>query len=327
MPISYERRRPVNRSRRLFFGGFILLCVLCVCAALWLGRLNAPTTDFPIDTDIVIADGLTLHEITILLEEQHVVHSSFMLYLALREASHAPMVQAGSYRFPEILSTRAVARALLSGDYQSPLVRVTFPEGFIAEELRSYYPHTYTPAPKPLSLIDFEGYLFPDTYHITGDMPEEELVALMRATFKEKIAPYADTIAASGFSEEEVIILASIIEREAKDAESKRIVSGILQNRLKIGMALQVDATLDYILGKTSAELTADDLKLDSPFNTYTHRGLPPAPIANPGIEAIEAVLYPEDTDNLYYLTGDDGTFHYAKTFEEHKRNKLKYLQ
>ena len=89
---------------------------------------------------------------------------------------------------------------------------------------------------------------------------------------------------------------------------------------------LQVDATLDYLLDKTSAELTLDDLQIDSPFNTYVYRGLPPAPISNPGLESIEAVLYPEETEYLYYLTADDGTFYYAKTFEEHKKNKARYL-
>ena len=105
------------------------------------------------------------------------------------------------------------------------------------------------------------------------------------------------------------------------------MVSGILQNRLREDMPLQVDATFHYINGKASHELTVDDLEMDSPFNTYKYVGLPPAPIANPGLESIQAVLSPTETNYFYYLTALDGTFHYAKTFEEHKKNKEKYLR
>jgi UPF0755 protein len=321
----------MNRTYRYrlgwFLGGSIFLgCVLLFGLFSWIHHLNTPPGAFPVATDIDVSEGMTLHEITELFESKELVRSSFMLYAALLHMSDAPVVQAGSYRFPEALTTRQIAEALSSGQYQSPRARVTFPEGFVAEELRSYYPTLYTPPSEDLPLKDYEGYLFPDTYHITKNTPEHALVSLMRSTFDLKIAPYTEAIAGSGFTLNEVITLASIVEREAKDAESKREVSGILQNRLKKGMPLQVDATLDYLLHKTSAELTVEDLETDSPFNTYVYAGLPPAPISNPGLESIEAVLYPAETEYLYYLTAPDGTFHYARTFEEHKENKRKYL-
>ena len=124
-----------------------------------------------------------------------------------------------------------------------------------------------------------------------------------------------------------MIILASILEREANDEQSMKIVSGILQNRLKHGMALQVDASIEYVLDKSLSALTSEDLKIDSPYNTYLHTGLTPTPIGNPGLQAIDAVLHPAKTEYLYYITDADGHFHYAKTFEEHKRNVTKYLQ
>lgn len=327
----YNSPRIQGRTRR--YKLFILLSVFCIlgivvvsslCA--WIKHTNTAPPAFPLETDIEVSEGLTLHGVTELFQEKNVVRSSFMLYTALLLESDAPVIQAGSYRFPATLTTRAIAHALISGEYQSPLVRVTFPEGFAASDLRSYYPTTYAPEETDVALKDLEGYLFPDTYHITSIMPESELLSLMRKTFDLKISPYEEVIAQSDFTLEEVIILASIIEREAKDLPSKKRVSGILQNRLEKGMMLQVDATLDYLLDKTSAELTLDDLQIDSPFNTYVYRGLPPAPISNPGLESIEAVLYPEETEYLYYLTADDGTFYYAKTFEEHKKNKVRYL-
>jgi len=319
-------RTPRYRLMLFFCGLCMLGCVVLFALFAWLHHLNTPPEAFPIATDIEVSEGTTLHGITELFEEEHLVRSSFMLYVALLHMSDAPVVQAGSYRFPEALTTRQIAEALASGQYQSPSARVTFPEGFAAEELRSYYPASYTPPHEDLPLREYEGYLFPDTYHITKTTSEHALVSLMRSTFDLKIEPYEEAIAASGFTLNEVITLASIVEREAKDAESKKQVSGILQNRLKNGMPLQVDATLDYLLHKTSAELTVEDLETDSPFNTYVYRGLPPTPISNPGLESIEAVLDPAETDYLYYLTAPDGTFHYARTFEEHKENKRKYL-
>jgi UPF0755 protein len=131
----------------------------------------------------------------------------------------------------------------------------------------------------------------------------------------------------SGLSAEEVIILASIIEREANTFESMKMISGILQGRMAIGMPLQADASIEYVLDKPLKELTPEDLKVDSPYNTYTNKGLPPTPIGNPGTEAIKAVLEPTVSDYVYYITDNEGNFHYAKDFDEHRANVAKYLR
>jgi UPF0755 protein len=235
-------------------------------------------------------------------------------------------VQAGTYHFTEPLTTRQVAEALTVGKYRSPLVSITLPEGFRVSELHTYLPEMYQ-SDAVLDESLYEGTLFPDTYFISSDATMDDIITLLTSTMEEKIAPYREYIAQSSFTEREVIILASLIEREANDETSMKLVSGILQNRLKVDMPLQVDASLDYILNKTSAELTIDDLEIDSGFNTYNSTGLPPHPIANPGLTAIEAVLWPTESEYLYYLTGDDGVFYYAETFEEHKRNKTRYIK
>ena len=154
-----------------------------------------------------------------------------------------------------------------------------------------------------------------------------ELFTLMRSTFDAKIAPLDTEIQNHSLSLDEIIILASILEREANSLDSKRIVSGILQTRLDIGMALQVDASMEYVLQKPLSLLTAEDLDTDSPYNTYLYPDLPPTPIGNPGLEAIEAVLNPEPSDYLFYITGDDGNFYYARDFEEHKINIARHLR
>ncbi len=139
--------------------------------------------------------------------------------------------------------------------------------------------------------------------------------------------PKRGTIAASGLTEAEVIVLASIIEREANDAESMGMVSGILQNRLRDGMPLQADASIEYILDKPLEELTPADLKVDSPYNTYLNKGLPPTAIGNPGAISIGAVLDPTPSDYYFYITGNDGVFYYATTYNDHKRNIARYLR
>jgi UPF0755 protein len=149
----------------------------------------------------------------------------------------------------------------------------------------------------------------------------------MQKTFNEKTAPLEERIKTSQYSQNEILTLASILEREANTPESKKIVSGILQNRLTINMPLQVDATMEYILNKPLQELAPEDLNIESPYNTYLNVGLPPTPIGNPGTESIEAVLEPIESEYLFYITGEDGNFYYSKTYEEHLENIEKYLR
>ncbi|MEI7513041.1 MAG: endolytic transglycosylase MltG, partial [bacterium] len=125
----------------------------------------------------------------------------------------------------------------------------------------------------------------------------------------------------------EIITMASIIEGEAMKDEDRKIIADILWRRIDIGMMLQVDTTFMYINGKASSEITKADLKINSPYNTYTHKGLPPTPISNPGIEAINSAMFPTANKYLYYLSDKDGVMHYAVTFAEHKKNKEKYLR
>lgn len=150
---------------------------------------------------------------------------------------------------------------------------------------------------------------------------------IMKLNFDNKIIELKEQIENSKYSLNEIITLASIIEEEAIKEEDRKIVSGILQTRLKIGMALQVDATFAYINGKNTYALTHDDLRKDSPYNLYTNVGLPPTPISNPGIESIKAVLEPINTDYLYFLSDLNGNVYYAKNFDEHQANREKYLR
>ena len=148
----------------------------------------------------------------------------------------------------------------------------------------------------------------------------------MRSNFLRKIVSIQQSIFDFKHSEKDIIIMASILEDEATSTEARRIVSGILWKRLALGMPLQVDSTFLYINGKNTYDLTLDDLKIDSPYNTYLYKGLPPGPIGNPGLEAITDAVNPTASKYLYFLSSRDGTVYYAKTFEKHQTNREKYL-
>lgn len=162
-----------------------------------------------------------------------------------------------------------------------------------------------------------EGYVLPDTYFLNDINILDELIGKADANFNEKV----------GEIDYDDLILASIIEKELQALEDKKIGAGVLFNRLSIGMGLQVDASLTYVLNKSSAELTKEDLELDSPYNTYKYKGLPPTPICNPSLESIEAVLNPAETDYWYYLTTPEGETIFSRTLEEHRQAKWEYLK
>jgi UPF0755 protein len=154
-----------------------------------------------------------------------------------------------------------------------------------------------------------------------------EVIELLHNTYERKIKDLRPKIAAFGKTEKEVVAMASILEGEARQMNTRRTVAGILWRRIRIDMPLQVDTSFIYINGKTSAELTLEDLKIDSPYNTYVYRGLPPTPISNPGLASIEAAITPISTPYLYFLTDPEGVMHYATTLKEHAFNKNKYLK
>lgn len=216
-----------------------------------------------------------------------------------------------------------------TGDFRIEPVKVTLVEGLnvyeIADILVDVLPE-FDSVEFTVNAAQYEGFLYPDTYLISPDATSDTVIALLRKTFDEKTA---DLFLQYNISDEErvdIVNLASIVEEETFNNDDRRIVAGVLQNRLEIGMPLQVDVTFKYINGKNSYTLTLDDLREDSPFNTYTNKGLPPTPISNPSIESIEAVLNPVKTDYLYFLSSRRGVMYYAKTFEGHKRNRELYL-
>ena len=171
-----------------------------------------------------------------------------------------------------------------------------------------------------------EGYLFPDTYYFLPSSTTSEVVFVLEHTFWEKMELIQEEILSSDKTLSDIITMASIIEAEASAEQDRRLVSGILWKRLDIGMPLQVDVTFRYINGKTSADLSLDDLEEESPYNTYVNKGLPPTPISSPSLESIVAAIHPVESAYLYFLADSDNVVHYSEDFEEHKRKKALYI-
>lgn len=277
-----------------------------------------------------IEKGMSVKEITESARTEGIVRSSLLLYIVLTYAYDPTTIYAGTYSFNEPLSVFEVAKKLSNNEIDNILISITIPEGTtrkdIAKIIKNSIEDFDTNAFLELTKNN-EGYLFPDTYFVPKDFSAENFVSLLTETFAKKLSTVREQIIDSSFTEYEVLILASILEREANSEESMHMVSGILQNRLKIGMALQTDASIEYVLDKSLSELQPEDLKTDTEYNTYLYPGLTPTPIGNPGMQAIHAVLNPTPSSYMFYITGTDGEFHYSKTFEEHKRNIQKYLK
>ncbi len=174
----------------------------------------------------------------------------------------------------------------------------------------------------------YEGFIFPDTYRVYKDAKPEDLLQKIFNNLEQKITPEMRTeIARQKKSFFEILIMASIVEKEAPDAGSMAKVADIFWRRLNMKWALQSCATVNYITGKTTPAVSLEDMAIDSPYNTYKYRGLPPGPIANPSLTAIKAVIYPEKNDYWYFLSDAQGNIYYSKTLEQHNAYKNKYLK
>lgn len=290
--------------------------------------VHSPPRDYPVGKVFSVISGQSLEEVTNSLYEMRAIRYPLIFRSHVILLGGEKKVQAGDYLLNEKEGAANLARRLVMGDYHLETIKVTIPEGWNVFEISEYLSN---------NLIDFdkdkfikisepkEGYLFPDTYFVSPAIKPEDLVERMAKTFNEKV-PNVPGLATSTYKVKDVIIMASILEREARTMESRRTIAGILWNRIKIGMPLQVDASFLYINGKGTFDLSYADLRIDSPYNTYKYKGLPPGPIGNPGLDSIYAAINPIKTKYLYFLTGKDGKMYYAKTFEEHKLNKVKYL-
>ncbi len=280
--------------------------------------------------------------------QQAGIANEFMLRYYVKVFNDAT-VYPGTYIIAKGMSYEAIMNELHSQDVDS--VRITIPEGFSLVEMGERI-HTVLPsvtidawtaatsaqstlASDPFVIasgkptgVDLEGYLFPDTYEFLTDATAEQIATTMLRTMENRLSAIgAATGDAEGMTMHELLTLASIVEKEVRTAETMKNVADVFLKRLEIGMALQSDATINYIIKGDNPSPLYSDLKVESPYNTYIHPGLPPGPISAPGLNALNAVLHPAENSYLYFLTTDEGDIYYAETYEEHLRNKERWLK
>ena len=317
----------INSMKRLTVGLLTLIILGVLAFAYWsYGNKSASLADRS-QKIFVIQKGASVREIGNSLKSEGLIKDPIIFFIYIKLKGQDRNIQAGDYRLSPSMNLETIIDELNHGTLDR---WITVPEGYRAEEIADVLKKNIPSYKEEWRerLNEQEGYLFPDTYLVPKDADVDMVISLMRNNFNRKIQETGLTLEDDRL--EQVIILASLIEREAKTHEEKPLISGILNNRLRIGMALQVDATIQYVKGRPGAwwpQITpADYRSVDSPYNTYRSPGLPPGPIANPGIEAIHAALNPQ-THSYYFYIHAGGKIYPARTIEEHNVNVKTYLQ
>lgn len=291
------------------------------------------------------------------LKSQGLIDNSFVFetYVWLKGAEGK--ILAGEHEVKDNWSLRQLTNSLTSGNALDNELSIKIIEGWDLYDLADYFekndfaskedffaltgqPGKHDNADMPDWVKDYEflqekpdgvsleGYLFPDTYRVFKDSSSEELIRKMLNNFDKKVdSRVLGDIAGQDKKLYDILTLASIVEKEAQTPEDKKKVAGVYNNRLKIGMALQADPTVNYVTGKQTDRPSYDDLKADSLYNTYKYPGLPPGPICNPGLDSILAAVYPDKNDYFYFINTPEGKMVFARTFEEHTANRAKYFK
>lgn len=324
----------------------IILVVSIILFYCWQSIYLPISCDVQEEKLFMIEKGTGVKEISLLLQKQRLIKNSSLFNLYVFWEQSANKLQAGEYLLSPSMTVPEIVSKLIKGEIIEQ--EITIIEGWNKDEVAQYlednqifssedflvtmndsnkFTEDYNflrDVPEELGL---EGYLFPDTYNIYKNVSPEEMIKKMLDNFDSKLnLELREEIERQEKSIFEIIIMASLIEKEVRTIEDKKIVSGILWKRIRLGIPLQVDATIAYITGRKTTKIYIKETEIDSPYNTYKYRGLPLGPICNPGFESISASIYYKDSDYLYYLSTPEGETIFSRTLEEHNIAKAKYL-
>jgi len=325
------------KSNKPYRSRFLLLLAVAAVIAVtgwfwWRDAISAVDSEDRTPKIFVVRRGEGVKSVAARLANEGFIRSPTGFFLLVKSMGIERDLQAGDFRLNPAMDAATLARELTHGTLD---VWVTTLEGWRVEEIAAKLTKELDIPESEFVKVAREGYMFPDTYLVPRDASVGAVAALFTTTFDKKVdeAMRADA-KKTGLTFPEVMTLASIVEREGRTNEDRPVIAGILLKRLKADWPLQADATLQYALGYQTGEktwwkkgLNQEDKKVKSPYNTYLHPGLPPEPIANPGLASIKAVIYPKETDYWYYIHDLEGVVHYGRTLEEHNSNVAKYLQ
>lgn len=318
-----------------FIIAFIILIVFIISFGIYYyeGTLPVDRQDTSSQT-FVIEKGSSVNSIINKLHSEKFIRNKLVFFIVVKRMGIESKIQAGLFRISPSMTAQQIAKSLTQG---SDDIWITVIEGIRKEEVAQILaPELGIPESEFIDKA-VEGRLFPDTYLIPRSASVDDVLAIFESNFNAKYTEELQAQArARGLSDNQVLTLASMVEREANTPEAMREVASIMVKRWKNDWPLEIDATVQYILGYQEQEetwwkrhLTRDDLNMKSPYNTYEHPGLPPGPIASPGLESIKAVINAnEKTPYWFYISNSEGSqMHYAKTLEEHNANIEKYLR
>ena len=327
---STEKKR-IIKITVLAFCSIGVLCLIALSVAVFL--ILPPTSSEEI-VNFEVPVGSSSQTIAKRLVEQNLIRSEYAFRLIVKHRGTGKRLRAGTYTLQRNMALWHIVDEFEKG--QVNLVRWTVPEGLTVSAIAELWETTgygaaaaFREAAESKCLLEqfglqdksVEGYLFPNTYKFAKGTTAEQAVEMMLEEFKQRWTEKFDEDAQNlGLTQHEVVTLASVIEKEAQVKSERPRIAGVFHNRLKKKWRLQADPTVLYALGNPERLLTRADLKVDSPYNTYAHRGLPPGPIANPGIDSIIAALRPEKTDYFYFVAIGEGKHHFSKTLSEHNR-------
>jgi len=316
-----------GKQKITIISGIILVTAIAVFA--FQSQFSAPQKGAETER-IVVNLTTTEEELIPKLKEQGYIRSEWAFNYVLKKKGWQGKIKPGGYKISKAMDAWKLADTLVNYPYQKWAV---IPEGLrkeeIAEAMQKKLGWDKNTKENFLSHAE-EGYLFPDTYLLNLDYTGKQVAKRMRDKFNEKCQAIFKEFKEQNIRNDTAIILASIIQREAGDKEQMPLIAGIIWNRLLKPMPLQVDASIQYIVGEPGnwwRPVTPEEYKIESSYNTYLHEGKPPAPICNPGLAAIEAVVHDQPSDYFYYLHDGEGQIHCAETYEEHKENIENYLK
>lgn len=315
--------------------GFYLVVLIALIAGIWFGGSILPVGGSG-TINVEIPRRASADRAARILESKKAIRSAFAFRVLVRLVRKSTALKPGAYELNPSMSAMEIIRKLSEGGVAARWV--TIPEGFTIRQIAANVAvenlgdadafvqkattegaRFKTEFPNPGN--NLEGYLFPDSYLLPAKSSEDAVISSMLECFNRKVAkPFGPEIASSGMTMNQVITLASLIEKEAKIQKDRPLISAVLRNRLAKHMRLDCDATILYALGKHKKRVLYRDLKIDSPYNTYRNFGLPPGPIASPGIDSIKAALHPASVDYLYYVAEQDGSHIFSRTIAEHDK-------
>jgi len=309
----------------------IFLLISLISIVWWNQAIKPPDPTNSTSVNFIIARGESSRNVAERLQKQGLIRSSVAMFILARFGGLSENIQSGDFHLNPSMNLYTIAKELTHGTQD---VWIVIPEGLRKEEISLKLAKELSIPESEFIKIAKEGYMFPETYLVPKEATAGALVKLFLNTFNQKVSEKDKAVSNKlNLTFNEIIIIASLIEREARLEQDIPLIASVILNRLRIGMKLDIDATVQYALGYQSKEktwwkkdLTLEDLDVNSPYNTYKNNGLPPEPICNPGLSAINAVLNAPDTEYLFYVADKDGRSHFGKNIDEHNANIIRYL-